>query len=311
MREVLRRDAYRGVVTWNKTKKRDLTGEARPTTRPEAEWIRTEVPICRIIRDDLWDAAHRQMHHRLARGAKPAEYTRTQYLLTGVLRCGVCGAGMEVRRQKFGRRRTTILHCSTHHRKGTAICPDGKTAVMADAEAAILAEVQKTLLDPIVIETAIRLAVERLTTGPADTRAVTAEQRRLDAEIARLTGAIAVGGDVPALVDGIRTREARRRELQQQIDAVQAREAGTPDPAAIAAELRNRLNEWRTLLSDPTTEASRLMLRLLVIDRLVLHPDRGGYRFLGRGTVEPILVGELPPTAHVTWRPRAFRVGTR
>jgi site-specific DNA recombinase len=311
VREVLHRDVYRGLVTWNKTKKRDATGEARQTTRPRTEWIHTEAPHLRIIPDALWDAVHRQLRQRYDRAVKPAEYTRNRYLLTGVLKCGVCGGGMEVRRQKFGRRRTTILHCSAHHRKGAAICPNGKTMVMADAEAAILAEVQRTLLDPTVIETAIHRAIERLTSEPTDTRATITEQRRVDAELVRLTEAIAAGGEVPALVDAIRTREARRRELQQQIDAVQAREADTPDAATVTAELRNRLSEWQALLSDPTTEASRHMLRLLVIDRLVLHPDPGGYRFLGRGTVEPILVGHISPTAHICERPRAFRVGTR
>jgi hypothetical protein len=54
VREILRRDMYRGVVTWNKTKKRDAGGEARPTARPRGEWIHPPAPHLRIVSDELW-----------------------------------------------------------------------------------------------------------------------------------------------------------------------------------------------------------------------------------------------------------------
>jgi site-specific DNA recombinase len=54
VRSVLTRETYRGVVIWNKTRKRNDWGKWAPTDRPESEWIRAEVDHLRIIDDDLW-----------------------------------------------------------------------------------------------------------------------------------------------------------------------------------------------------------------------------------------------------------------
>jgi hypothetical protein len=54
VRAVLQRETYRGVVVWNKTRKRNAWGKQAPTDRPESEWLRVEVPHLRIIPEDLW-----------------------------------------------------------------------------------------------------------------------------------------------------------------------------------------------------------------------------------------------------------------
>jgi site-specific DNA recombinase len=54
VRDVLTRETYRGVVIWNKTKKRNSWGKWEPTDRPESEWVRTQVESLRIIDEALW-----------------------------------------------------------------------------------------------------------------------------------------------------------------------------------------------------------------------------------------------------------------
>jgi hypothetical protein len=63
---------------------------------------------------------------------------------------------MEVRRQKHGRVRVTILHCSAHWRKGKRICSNFRTVVMADAGTAILNTIRDRLFNPKVIEAAVK-----------------------------------------------------------------------------------------------------------------------------------------------------------
>jgi hypothetical protein len=122
--------------------------------------------------------AQHQLHGQRIRTRLPIAYegpkrAKATYLLTGLLKCGMCGAGMEVRRQKHGRVRVTIVHCSAHWRKGKNICRNSRTAIMADVEVAVLASIQHTLLDPDVIEEAIRRAAARLACddGSADKHA--------------------------------------------------------------------------------------------------------------------------------------------
>ena len=56
VRGVLRREDYRGVYVWNKTRKRDSDGAVDQRPRPPAEWQRTPMPEWRMVSDDLWDA---------------------------------------------------------------------------------------------------------------------------------------------------------------------------------------------------------------------------------------------------------------
>ncbi len=52
---MLRRDIYRGMATWNRSHKRDMTTLKRDQRkRPESEWIRVPMPHLQIISADLW-----------------------------------------------------------------------------------------------------------------------------------------------------------------------------------------------------------------------------------------------------------------
>ena len=74
VREALYRTAYRGVITWNKSKKRDSSGEAKQTRRPPSEWVSVDAPWLQIVGDKTWIAAHRQLHANRERQRVPAEY---------------------------------------------------------------------------------------------------------------------------------------------------------------------------------------------------------------------------------------------
>ncbi len=58
VRAVLFRERYRGIILWNRTRKRDRWGQRKRTTRAEADWVRVEAPALEIVDDGLWTAAH-------------------------------------------------------------------------------------------------------------------------------------------------------------------------------------------------------------------------------------------------------------
>src|SRR2546423_15382646 len=59
--EILYRELYRGMIVWNRTKKRDVLGEIDPTSRPETDWVRVPAPHLQIVSEALWDATHTQL----------------------------------------------------------------------------------------------------------------------------------------------------------------------------------------------------------------------------------------------------------
>lgn len=122
VRALLFRELYRGVVVWNKTRKRDSWGKVKFQSRPATAWMRIAAPAARIVSDAAWERAHERM------AATRATYVRTQagrlwgrpasglagkYLLTAIAQCGHCGGGLEGRSRKHGRARRFYYSCSS------------------------------------------------------------------------------------------------------------------------------------------------------------------------------------------------------
>jgi len=57
VREILRRELYRGQIVWNKTRRVDRGGTRIKQERPETEWLTVEAPELRIVSEELWRAA--------------------------------------------------------------------------------------------------------------------------------------------------------------------------------------------------------------------------------------------------------------
>jgi hypothetical protein len=185
--------------------------------------------------------------------------------------------------------------CSAFHRRGRSVCDNKLTVPMATADEAILTALESNLLHPRVLETAVHRVTERLCRERrGNPREATArELAAVDRELSNLTAAVAAGGDVPALVVAIRTREAQRRALLDRL--VQTSEPVELDSRAVMADLRARLDDWRELLREETPHA-RGLLKQLIVGRVLMEPDRERvcYRFRGTGTLLPLVEGIMP-----------------
>ena len=53
VRAVLFRDVYRGVITWNRTRKRNQWGQHQQTARPAGDWLQIPAPSLQIVADEL------------------------------------------------------------------------------------------------------------------------------------------------------------------------------------------------------------------------------------------------------------------
>jgi site-specific DNA recombinase len=259
---LLRRDLYRGVAVWNKTRKRTNWGVKHQQPRPERDWLRVEVPHLAIVDEALWTAAHAAMAEQRARfggerrhrspGRLPGgDGADTRYLLAGLLQCSHRRGGMEVRTRSHGSMRVPFVGCSSFHRRGRRICPVNLSVPEAHAIASVLTELESSLLNPRVVEAAVERAVAILCQPDDDGRALRQELIRLEREVRRYTAAVAAGGDVPFLVAELRGADDRRRELVARLQVVAA--AGYElDPRRVLTDLRERLSDWRSILfGDP------------------------------------------------------------
>jgi DNA invertase Pin-like site-specific DNA recombinase len=120
---ILRNPRYIGQVIWNREKfikSPDGRRVARP--RPEHEWMRVEQPELRIIDDDLWQRVQQQLQWKRERYGRSGggryshlcgEGRGAEHLLTGFLRCGVCGGPLTIV-AGYGAGRNPRYGCRSH-----------------------------------------------------------------------------------------------------------------------------------------------------------------------------------------------------
>jgi site-specific DNA recombinase len=152
---VLNNPLYRGRVVWNRVKwVRSAADSTRRKQVPNApaEWIEHQDERLRIISETLWETVkgrqQSQAHSlgdRVKKGLRrraPGGRPPPKFLLSDLLRCGLCGAGFTmVNNQRYG--------CASH--KGGNACSNSLTVTRGLAESRILENVKRDLLDPEVI----------------------------------------------------------------------------------------------------------------------------------------------------------------
>jgi site-specific DNA recombinase len=115
--------------------------------------------------------------------------------------------------------------------------------------------------------------------------------QRLDEELERLTGAIARGGDLPALLQAVKERETYRAQCESALLSLDA-EPRRADVRGDVATIQRRLADWRGLLTRHPEQA-REVLQTLVPGPLIFIPFPAArlYEFKGRGSLEPLIRG--------------------
>jgi site-specific DNA recombinase len=302
---MLTRSLYRGEVVWNRSRKRNAWGIKRQTGRAEAEWVQLEVPALRIVPEPLWQAVRerfrdtRASYLRATNGqlwGRPANGIESRYLLTGLAQCGLCGGSLIVHSRASGGRRANAYLCSYHHLHGSTVCPGGLVLPMDLTNEAVLKTIEQEILHPEVVQRALRRVFGELS-APTDTVvphrvALQAELTILEQELARLAAAVAQGGELKPLLDGIQAREQRRRTLQTEVAGLEGlRPVSARDLQDIQRDVKERLADWRGLLRRQVVQ-SRQILRKLLVGRIVFRPREDGiYEFSGQASLGRVLAG--------------------
>jgi hypothetical protein len=151
---LLHNQLYKGVLVWGRqtwTKSRE-TGARRSRIGDPAEIVRTEVPQLRIISDELWERVQ-QRYAAVALGpqtARPENARRPLRLRSGLTRCGESGGPLTVGGTEGH------LVCSARRERGPTVCSNGSGIKSAEVETRVVGALKGLLLDPAVVEEAVR-----------------------------------------------------------------------------------------------------------------------------------------------------------
>jgi site-specific DNA recombinase len=104
IREMLRNDVYCGIRVYGRTKKiKTAHGTRSKRPRPEAARTLNEGAHPTLIDPPLWERvqtrreAVAKAYRESGNHFRPTRSVQTQFLLTGLLKCGVCGANFATR----------------------------------------------------------------------------------------------------------------------------------------------------------------------------------------------------------------------
>lgn len=303
VREVLHRDSYHGVVTWNRTKKRDADGQQCQQDRPASEWVTVQAEPLRLVSDALWQAVHdrlRQKHTARALGAPPLKTgrgIRQRHFLAGFGRCVQCGSAMMAVSRASGTGRQFRYCCAGYWNRGTTVCRNNMMADMAIADGAIGELLRAEVLQPRIVGRALDLAVaivNRERDNGSDVARLQHQLAGIDRELANLAETAARGGAVPAVLALLARKDADRRQVAADMARLQARA-----PRLRASDLRQQLtgflDGWHDLLASNTLEA-RAVLDSVLADRIRFEPaaERQSYRLTVPIAFDRVLLAAVP-----------------
>ena len=300
VREVLFRDLYRGVLVWNKTQKRDQSGQRDQRPRPETEWLRLDRPDLRIVSDRDWEAAHQRLRSpripRDTHGRRPRQL-ESPYLLSGHGRCSTCGGAISVLSRAHGkqRRRVYVYGCLTHAKRGKTICPNAVVLPLDRVDTAVIDALTRDVLRPAVVRALLDSVFDALAprTVTANVTGLRSELRALDAKVAHLTAAIESGAALAPIVAQLQTRQAERETVVSAIAAADAVAQLDLDRRDIERKVLAKVEHWRALL-DSDHANRRQFLREALDGPIAFTPEGKTYRFAGvtaTGALIDALVG--------------------
>ena len=272
---ILNNTLYIGLLTWDRCSyvKDPSTGRRVARPNPPSKWEVTEVPELRIIHQELWDAVKvRQAAVRIemSKGEDGNALNgahRRQFLLSGLLTCGVCGGAYTIiGKDRYG--------CAVRRGKGT--CSNGKAISRQRVEARVLGALKERMLTPSNVEAFIRSYAEELAVLQRDsTTKRSALEHRL-AGVERSLGGILHAIESGSWSDTLRTRLT---ELEKQKAALVAERTALMDLPPVqlhpkAAELyAAKVAELETSLNAPDIRPAAMEILRGLIDRITLTPD--------------------------------------
>lgn len=138
-------EIYIGKLVWNRQHfiKDPVSGKRQGRPNPPEKWVTEEVPLLRIVDDELWQQVKSKQtltRKTISEGGNRRETARRpRYLLSGLLKCGACGGGFsKVSKHHYG--------CSTARNKATC---DNMLVIRRDVlEQTVLDGLKNHLMQP-------------------------------------------------------------------------------------------------------------------------------------------------------------------
>ncbi len=245
-----------------------------------------------IVEQETWDRVQLQLREH-GQGTPPRQ-SRSSALLAGLIRCGVCGAGMTPHASRKGARQYHYYVCQTNQKHGAKACPGSRVGA-GELEAFVLDRIREIGRDPLVLEATLeadrRDQQLRRPGLVAESRRLVSARSAIDGERSALVDAIAKGKTAPALAQRLGERDEELREVERRQAEVReelaSTDTGTIDPDELREALRDLEPIWAELFPKERARVLGLLIEEVRFDsasgevEIAFRPD--GPNALGGG----------------------------
>ena len=244
---------------------------------------------------ELWERAQAKLKAN-GRAGRPLGYSKTVYLLSGLLKCGQCGGAMSVvSRQKKNGKQWAMFGCSSARKNGPTTCSNKLMVSERKATKIIIETIRDTLLERGLVEQVIDSFNARVAAGltpAAGARTLAAVEQ----EIATAERRVA---NVAAAVAEVGLNEALRQQLRQEQDRLERlkteRQALQPLPVEQQVHVHpKKLEKYVSNLMNSLEANPELGRTILTkhLEPVVLSPKlEGGERYYeaaGNFSLDPV-----------------------
>jgi site-specific DNA recombinase len=308
---LLANETYAGRWVWNKRHWIKVPGTnrriARP--RPEHEWIVQERPDLAIVDLPTWSAANVKLRESAEtyRQLTPSERRgtgRRAYLLSGILRCGACGALMAI--HGGGTSGRHYYRCSAASSRGT--CSSRRCAREEDVRTTFLETLRAHLTSPELLADVRAAIVEVLAEESQGASAQRGDRlariARAEVRVRRLVDAVADGAS-PAIAAKLRELEAEIRDQRSALAELDSLERATETLPSVDEMLAGALDLDAVVRAGIDMPAARERLRAVLADGSIRMTAEGSTWVLTADVLPPMLV----PSARSDHRIAGARFG--
>ena len=224
--EMLRRERYVGRIAWNRTRfiKRPGTNKRVSRPRPPSEWSVQETPELRIIDRELWARVQdrlvevKRLYGRGGRNGLMNRAADSPYMLTALLKCGVCGANLIILtgRGKVG---NPAYGCPQNYMRGA--CSNSLKMRLDVLEKTLFEKLQGEVMESEIVEYTLA-EFERQLKAKVGTMNAVMDKRRarihaLEADLGRLVAGMAETGHSRFMVSAVAERERELASINREI----------------------------------------------------------------------------------------------
>ena len=290
---------YGGEIVWNRVRmvKDPDTGKRVSRLNPESEWQRAQAPQLAIVDSALFQhvKAMFQNADRDEREAKPWQRRKPKRLLSGLLKCGCCGAGMSIKDRSGGRLR---VQCSGA-KEGNG-CASTRAFYLEEIEEAVIGGLKTRLGSTETVASYLKAYNDerRALAADAINRRAKLEKRLASIAAERKRTVNLLVKDVIKEEDGAATLRQLEREAEEANTELATVEEPPKlvelHPAAVEAYLAT-IDRLAEALSRDGDEELMQPVRAL-IDRVIVTPGNPGFTINVEGKLNRLIGGGQYPT---------------